>query len=190
MAFVEALFLAVALAMDCFSVGITCGILQRRMGMQVWAMAFLFGLFQAAMPFLGWCFADLFREEIADYDHWVAFFLLAVLGGKMIWEGFQPVEEHHFDPSDMKVLLALAVGTSIDALSVGFSFTGMGLVALPALLMPLILIGAVSSLMSWMGKYIGVRVGRQLPLPAEPLGGFILIVIGIKVLLTHLMEGC
>lgn len=182
--------MAVALAMDCFSVSLTCGILQRRMGTQVWVMALLFGLFQAAMPFFGWCFADLFREETARYDHWIAFSLLAILGGKMIWEGFQSAEEQHFDPSDMKVLLALSVGTSIDALSVGFSFTGMGIVEMYALPMPLTVIGAVSFVLSWVGKFIGVRIGRCLSFPAEPLGGLILIAIGVKVLLTHLMEGC
>lgn len=184
------MFLAVAVAMDCFSVSLTCGILQRRMGMQVWVMAFLFGLFQAAMPFIGWCFAGLFLEEIAWYDHWIAFFLLGILGGKMVWEGFKPVEEQRFDPSDLKVLLALAVGTSIDALSVGFSFTGMGIVEPPALLMPLTVIGVVSFVFSWVGKYIGVRIGHHLSFRAEPLGGLILIAIGVKVLLTHLMEGC
>lgn len=190
MAFVEVLFLAVALAMDCFSVSITCGILQRRMGMQVWAMALLFGLFQAAMPFIGWCFADLCKEELADYDHWIAFILLGILGVKMIREGFQPEEEQHFNPSDMKVLLVLSVGTSIDALSVGFSFTGMGIMDLPDLLMPLAVIGVVSFLMSWVGKFIGVRIGCRLRFPAGQLGGVILIIIGVKVLLTHLMTGC
>jgi len=187
---IEALLLAVALAMDCFSVSITCGILQRRMGMQVWVMAFLFGLFQAAMPLAGWAFADLFRAEIADYDHWVAFALLGILGGKMILDGFQPEEEQHYDPSDLRILLTLAVGTSIDALSVGFSFTGMGLVRLPQLLMPLLAIGLASFVLTVAGKYIGVRIGRRLDFPALQAGGVILILIGIKVLATHLAEGC
>lgn len=157
MGLIEALFLAVALAMDCFSVSVTCGILQRRMGAQVWGMAFLFGLFQAAMPLFGWCFADLFRAQIADYDHWVAFALLALLGGKMVREGSRPGEERHYDPSELKVLLT---------------------------------IGLVSFLLTVAGKYVGVRIGRRLDFPAPQLGGVILILIGVKVLLTHLAEGC
>ena len=136
----DAFLLALALAMDCFTMSITCGILQRRMGGQVWLMAFLFGAFQAVMPWLGWQLTGLFEQQISSFDHWIAFALLMFLGLKK---------------SEM-------------------------------LLMPLLLIGAVSFLLSVIGKYIGVKVGQRLYFRAGYLGGVLLIFIGCKVLLEHL----
>ena len=182
----DALLLALALAMDCFTVSITCGILQRRMGGQVWLMAFLFGAFQAVMPWLGWQLTGLFEQQISSFDHWIAFALLMILGLKMCWDARKPEEKEHYDPSHLGVLLMLAVATSIDALSVGVSFWGMGLKNSEMLLMPLLQIGAVSFLLSVIGKYIGVKVGQRLNFRAGYLGGVLLIFIGCKVLLEHL----
>lgn len=180
-------FLGIALAMDCFTVSVTCGILQKRMGRQALAMAFLFGAFQALMPMLGWLAAALFSRQIMAYDHWVAFGLLFLLGVKMIWEGFHPDHrEHRFNPSKPAVLLTLAVATSIDAMAVGFSFVGMGIRTTGEALLPVAVIGLVSFVMSLLGKYAGVRIGRHFHFPAEPLGGIILIGIGVKVLVEHL----
>ncbi len=183
----ETLLLAVALAMDCFTVSICCGIIERRMGKQVWLMAFFFGLFQAVMPLIGWLFAGLFSRQISAYDHWVAFGLLAFLGGKMIWEGFHKKDECPcFNPSRLSVILTLAVATSIDALAVGFSFIGMGLLRAAEIIIPIVSIGVVSFLFSLLGKHIGVRLGRRFNWPAEQLGGIILILIGFRVLAEHL----
>lgn len=187
MGFVETVLLAVALAMDCFTVSITCGIIQRRMGRQALAMAFLFGFFQALMPYVGWEVAALFSRQISAYDHWVAFGLLAFLGGRMIWNGRHPEKESsHFNSSRPVVLLTLSLATSIDALAVGFSFIGMGVRSLAGALFPVSVIGIVSFLFSLFGKYIGVKLGRRFDWPAEQLGGAILLVIGLKVLLQHL----
>jgi len=186
MSFIEALLLAVALAMDCFTVSITCGIIQRKMGKQVLAMAFLFGLFQSLMPLLGWLAANLFSKQITAYDHWVAFGLLVLLGGKMIWEGFRKEEHTAFNPSRPVILVTLAVATSIDALAVGFSFIGMGMRSIPEIVKPVVTIGIMSFLFSIFGKYIGVKLGRRFNWPAEQIGGGILIMIGLKVLIEHL----
>lgn len=181
------IFLAIALAMDCFTVSVTCGVLQKRMGSQVWAMAFLFGLFQALMPLIGWLAAGLFSRQIMAYDHWVAFGLLFLLGVKMIWEGFHGDKEcHRFNPSKPVVLLTLAVATSIDALAVGFSFVGMGIRTAWQVVQPIVIIGIVSFLMTLGGKYLGVKIGRIFHWPAEQFGGIILIIIGVKVLIEHL----
>ncbi len=183
----ELLLLALALAMDCFTVSITCGIIQKRMGRQAVVMALLFGFFQGLMPLLGWAVAASFSRYISAYDHWFAFLLLAFLGGKMIWEGMRSEKgQVHFNPSRPATLLTLAVATSIDALAVGFSFGCMGYTTLLSVLYPVGVIGGVSALMSFIGKYVGVKVGCHFNWPAEQLGGVVLILIGLKVLLQHL----
>lgn len=182
-------FLSLALAMDCFSVSITCGIIQKKMGRQVVLMALLFGFFQAMMPFIGWVAADLFSGHINTFDHWVAFALLAFIGGRMIWNTFRASEDdHHFNPSNLKVLIALAVATSIDALAVGISFIGMGIRTISDVMPVLAIIGIVSAIMSVLGKFIGIHIGRRFNFPAELFGGIILVIIGIKVLVQHLLE--
>ncbi|MBR4936560.1 MAG: manganese efflux pump [Bacteroidaceae bacterium] len=186
MTYFDAFLLALALAMDCFTVSITCGILQRRMGAQVWLMAFLFGLFQAVMPWIGWQLTGLFEQQISNFDHWIAFSLLMFLGLKMCWDARNPEEKQHYNPSHLGVLFMLAVATSIDALSVGVSFWGMGLKKMEMLLMPLLQIGVVSFVLSVIGKYIGVKVGRCVNFRAGYLGGVLLIFIGCKVLAEHL----
>lgn len=186
MSFWETLLLALALAMDCFTVSITCGIIQQRMGRQVWAMALLFGFFQGLMPLLGWWLTAFFREEITAYDHWVSFFLLAFLGGKMIVESSRKEENYSFNPSKTSTLLMLSVATSIDALAVGFSFVGMGFRDTLHVLSPVLVIGATSFIMAVLGKYIGTTLGRRFNWPAEKIGGVILILIGLKVLIEHL----
>lgn len=183
----EILLLSVALAMDCMSVSVTCGIIQKRMGGQVWAMAFLFGFFQAMMPLIGWLAGSAFSRQIEAYDHWVVFGLLLLIGGKMIWDGFSGDKAlPKFNPSSAVVLLTLSVATSIDAMAVGFTFVGMGIRTFASLLFPLLSIGLCSLVLSLFGKYIGVKLGRAFDWPAEQLGGVILIFIGLKVLLQHL----
>ena len=186
MTFLDALLISIALAMDCFTVSITCGIIQRRMGSQSVAMASMFGIFQAGMTLLGWLFVGIFTKEIQAYDHWVAFTLLSLLGSKMIWEGIHPKENQKYDPSHFIVLLMLSVATSIDALAVGCSFIGMGLVSFLNILSPVILIGLSSFVLSLIGKYIGVKIGHRVDWPTEQIGGVILILIGLKVLLQHI----
>lgn len=186
MDFFDSVLLGVALAMDCFSVSITCGIIQQRMGRQVLGMALLFGVAQALMPLFGWLLAGLFRQQIEAYDHWVAFFLLLFIGGRMIWDGMHPERERHICPSKPSTLLVLAVATSIDALAVGFSFISFGIRTLHDVLRPLLVIGGVTMLCTFLGKYVGIRVGRRFDWPTEQVGGVILILIGTKVLLEHL----
>ena len=186
MGVVESFLIAIALAMDCFTVSITCGIIQRRMGTQAWGMALMFGVFQAGMAFIGWSIVGMFTDAIQAYDHWVAFSLLGLLGGKMIWEGMHPKVDHRFNPSRFIVLLMLSIATSIDALAVGCSFVGMGFHSCLTIIFPVIMIGLVSFLLSLLGKYIGVKIGHRLNWPTEQIGGVILILIGLKVLIEHI----
>jgi putative Mn2+ efflux pump MntP len=188
----DIILLAIALAMDCFTVSIVSGIILQNHGDRgpvIFRMAFLFGLFQALMPLLGWLGISRFQTYMEAYDHWIAFGLLAFIGGKMIWESFGDEEQQHFNPSRLRTQLLLAIATSIDALAVGISFACTGYTALSQLTLPLLIIGLVSFLFSITGYHLGRRFGKSITrrLKPELIGGVILILIGLKVLLSHLM---
>ena len=114
----DVIFLAIALAMDCFAVSIVSGVLTQRR--YIPRMSVLFGFFQALMPFIGWLGISFFRESIEEFDHWIAFTLLLLIGGNMIRESFSDEEEHFFNPLRLRTQLLLAVATSIDALAIGY----------------------------------------------------------------------
>ncbi len=189
MTHIEIWLVALALAMDCFAVSMASGIIFKRVvPRQMTAMVLLFGLFQALNPLLGWLGAELCRELIESVDHWIAFAILGFLGVRMIIDSFKDEEEKRFNPRRFKVILTLAVATSIDALAVGISFSCMGYSSLPSLIYPLVAIGIVSSAMTALGLFLGVRFGKAFAgrLRAELWGGIILIAIGVKVLIEHL----
>ena len=191
MGIIDIILLAVALAMDCFTVSIVSGLTsQDSPSAQLWLyrMALLFGLFQAVMPLLGWLGIIHFETYIEAYDHWIAFALLAFIGGKMVWESFGPEEEQHFNPRHLHTQLLLAVATSIDALAVGISFALTGYGTLSQLTLPLVIIGLVSFLFSIAGYHLGRRFGKPITKRMKPelVGGLILIAIGLKILLQDL----
>lgn len=195
MSILELWLLAVALAMDCFTVSIVFGVLLRKIEWRtILAVAFLFGLFQAMMPLAGWFATNSFSSLIEDYDHWIAFGLLAFLGGRMIKESFSDDEEEeeaeskHINPRKLKTQLVFAVATSIDALAVGISFTCLGFNTISSLSLPLLIIGFVSLAFSIVGSLLGIRFGKGVEkrLKPELLGGIVLIIIGIRVLCEHL----
>lgn len=195
MSILELWLLAVALAMDCFTVSIVFGVLLRKIEWRtILVVAFLFGLFQAMMPLAGWLATNSFSSLIEDYDHWIAFGLLAFLGGKMIKESFSDDEEEeeaeakHINPRKLKTQLVFAVATSIDALAVGISFTCLGFNTISSLFLPLLIIGFVSLAFSIVGSLLGIRFGKGVEkrLKPELLGGIVLIIIGIRVLCEHL----
>ena len=186
MSIIDIILLAVALAMDCLTVSIVSG-LTARDGQAtetrwLYRMAFLFGFFQAFMPLLGWLGIIHFETYMEAYDHWIAFGLLAFIGGKMVWESFGDDEEQHFNPRRLHTQLLLAVATSIDALAVGVSFACTGYTQLSDLTLPLIIIGIVSFLFSIMGYHLGHRFGKPITKLMKPelVGGLILIAIGLK----------
>ena len=183
----EIWLLAISLAMDCFSVSITSGIILRRVCMKVFlTIAFFFGLFQALMPLFGWFGASRFYHLIHEFDHWIAFGLLFFLGMRMIKESFGDEEDHHFDPTRLPVILTLAVATSIDALAVGISFACIGMTTWQSIVSPIAIIGLVSFVFSIAGCLIGVSFGKRINLRAELWAGIILIGIGAKILMEHL----
>lgn len=188
MTYIEIWLLAISLAMDCFSVSITSGIILRRVLWKTFlTIAFFFGLFQGLMPVIGWFAASRFQHLIENYDHWIAFGVLFLLGARMIKESFKDEEEeHHFNPTRLPVILTLAVATSIDALAVGISFAFTGMTTWRSILDPVLIIGFVSFIFSIIGCLIGVYFGKRVNLRAELWAGIILIGIGVKILIEHL----
>lgn len=189
---IEIWLLAVGLAMDCFAISIASGImLKRTLWRPMLIMAFFFGLFQAGMPLIGWACASTFSHLIEDVDHWIAFGILAFLGVRMVRESFKEEEcRQDFDPTRLKVVLMLAVATSIDALAVGVSFAFLGMKSVAAILPPVGIIGFVSFALSLVGLMFGIRFGCGIArrLKAERWGGVILVLIGLKILIEHLIQ--
>ena len=193
LSFLDIALLSVALAMDCFTVSIVCGISCRRwMPRLMLQMSVLFGVFQALMPLIGWLGTSLFSQYLEAVDHWIAFGLLSFLGGRMIRESVSSGnnEEHHSIPSALTTQLLLAVATSIDALAIGISFACTGYKTVAQLSFPLVVIGVGSFLFSVLGNRLGIRFGIAIrrKLNPELFGGLVLIFIGIKVLLTHILN--
>ena len=193
LSFLDIALLSVALAMDCFTVSIVCGISCRRwMPRLMLQMSVLFGVFQALMPLIGWLGTSLFSQYLDAVDHWIAFGLLSFLGGRMIRESVSSGnnEEHHSIPSALTTQLLLAVATSIDALAIGISFACTGYKTVAQLSFPLVVIGVGSFLFSVLGNRLGIRFGIAIrrKLNPELFGGLVLIFIGIKVLLTHILN--
>ena len=178
---------ALALAMDSFTVAITAGLILKRVKLRHFlTIAFFFGAFQALMPLIGWAGSVYFYHFIESYDHWIAFAILVFLGVKMIRDGIQGGEEDHFDPTKLATVLVLAVGVSIDALAVGISFTCIGMNTLASIAFPLAAIGIMSFVMALGGCFIGSLIGGKLKFPVEPIGGAVLVILGVKILCEHL----
>lgn len=186
----EIWLLAIGLAMDCFAVSIASGIILKRIQWRpMLVMAFFFGLFQGAMPLIGWLCATTFSHLIEDFDHWIAFIILGFLGGKMVIESFKAEDcRQEFNPASLKVVITLAIATSIDALAIGISFAFLGVKQFSSILSPISIIGFVSFVLSLVGLLIGIRChcGCARKLHAERWGGIILILIGTKILIEHL----
>ena len=189
MSLIDITFLALALAMDCFTVSIVSGVIIRKYILSIiLRMAILFGLFQAMMPFIGWLGTSYFSHYLESVDHWISFGLLAFLGGKMIKDSFGSEEEAHFDPSKLTSQLLFAVATSIDALAVGISFACLGYKNIEQLTLPLIVIGVCSFVMSILGNVLGVVCGKSIVKRLKPefIGGVILLLIGFRILYEHI----
>jgi len=177
---IEVLILAVAQSMDAFAVSIGLGSkhLQRTKSLALMA-AIYFGLFQALMPMIGFLGGKGVLGWVEDYAHWIAFFLLMLIGGKMIYESVSEGIEEDIARITHKVMLILAIATSIDAMAAGFTLTLMEVNPFLACG----IIGITTFLFSWIGVFVGAKSGTWLESKAELLGGVILILIGFKLLL-------
>ena len=178
--------IGIGLSMDAFAVSVARGMTMKKEELLRYALTlgFFFGIFQAVMPLIGWWAGSCFQEFIASIDHWIAFGLLAIIGSNMIRESFRGEEEACDDKSlTLKTILILAVATSIDALAVGISFAFLQVHIWTAITV----IGVTTFVLSFIAVYLGNRLGDLLEKYAGILGGIILILIGTKILLEHLL---
>ena len=185
----ELLLMGVGLAMDAFAVSICKGLAMRKVNKkQCFIIALFFGGFQAIMPLIGWFLGSQFADKISSIDHWIAFILLAYIGGKMMVEAIreknEPVEVEEMDPAlDIKELFILAIATSIDALAVGITFSFLEVNIVEAIT----IIGVVTFIISAAGVFVGNIFGNKYKTKAEFAGGLILVLLGIKILLDHML---
>lgn len=179
MSILELFILAVGLSMDAFAVSVCKGLSLGKIKPKHMCIAGAwFGVFQALMPLIGYFLGSFFAEMIEKYDHWVAFVLLAIIGGNMIKESFDKDEK--VDSSmDVKSMLLLAIATSIDALAVGVTFAFLQVQIVPAVSF----IGVITFIFSAVGVKIGSLFGTKYKSKAELFGGIVLVLIGIKILL-------
>ena len=184
MSLFEILALAVGLAMDATAVAVAASVALGRVSWrQVFRFAFHFGLFQALMPLLGWLLGRSFATLIYSWDHWLAFALLAAIGGKGIYQAIRDGAEslRRSDPTKGWSLVALSVATSIDAMAVGLS---LALLDVP-LWYPVTVIGLVTAALVAAAMLLGCRVGTRYGRGMGIFGGLVLIAIGVKILLEH-----
>jgi len=188
MSLITIIGIAVGLGMDAFAVAIAIGSQHERLSFRpVFRLSFHFGLFQFLMPVIGWLAGAQISKYISAYDHWGAFALLAVIGGKMIYESFKDVSDHTTvdagsDPTRKWQLIILSVATSIDALSVGFSLALLNI----EIVYISVIIGLVAAVMTIIGMVFGRLLGMKFGKCMAFIGGLILIGIGIKILIEHI----
>jgi putative Mn2+ efflux pump MntP len=185
--FSEIVLIAIALAMDAFTVAMAVGLHLSSNGVisprQYFRLGFHFGLFQFMMPILGWLAGTTVRDYIEAFDHWIAFILLSYIGIKMIREGRRPEKYSRPDPTKGMSLVILSVATSIDALAMGLSMALLGV----GIIYPSVIIGVVALVFTLVGLAIGRSIGLRWRAGVTLIGGLILIGIGLKILLDHLL---
>ena len=183
---ISVILLGVGLSMDAFAVSVCKGLGMKRLDMRQAALiALFFGGFQALMPLIGWFVGAQFAHFVSAYAHWIAFALLAFVGGKMLWDAFRDDPDEGSDAESrlgLGELFMLAIATSIDALAVGVSFAFLDVAIAPSVA----LIGITTFALSFAGVFVGHQFGARWEKPATIVGGIILILIGIKILLEGL----
>ena len=182
----EVLLIGVSLSMDAFAAALCKGLSMRKLNIKYGLIiALFFGGFQALMPLIGWLISSRFAQYIEKYDHWIAFGLLIIVGGKMIFDSIKERNEPDSDKPfkfNLGEILVLAIATSIDALAVGVSFGFLQI----NIWSSITLIGCVTLVLSFAGIIIGNLFGSRFKTKAEIAGGVVLILIGVKILLEHL----
>lgn len=185
MGLIELCILSIGLAMDAFAVSVCKGLSMARMK---WKNAIIigayFGYFQALMPVLGYLLGYNFQDRISNIDHWIAFILLGVIGINMIKEAVSKENDVHNDSVKFKDMIVLAIATSIDALAVGITFAFLNV----NLILAISLIGIITFIISVLGVKVGNIFGDKYEKKAEFAGGIILIFLGIKILVEHLIK--
>lgn len=183
MEFISIVLLAIGLAMDAFAVSICKGLALKHAELKHMIIIGLwFGIFQAVMPIIGYFLGNSFYSYISEFDHWIAFALLVLIGANMIRESLSKDEEEVDDNIGFRTMLILAIATSIDALAVGISLAMDN----SNIYVSALIIGVITMVISMVGVKIGAKVGSSYGNKAEFFGGAILILLGIKIVLEHL----
>lgn len=177
------IIIAFGLAGDAFAVSVASGAAYKQLKLNhILRMALFFGAFQAIMPIVGWLAGRSVRHVIADYDHWAAFALLLIIGGKMIYESFKIKQtQNTSSPINITVLLTLSIATSIDALAVGLTLSFLR----TSMALAVIIIGVVTFGLSLLGTFLGKKFGHIFENKIEALAGCVLIAIGVKIIIQH-----
>lgn len=186
MSLIEIFLYGIGLSMDAFAVSVCKGLAMKKTTLGKCSIVGLwFGSFQALMPFLGFLVGSLFSKYIERYDHWIAFALLVIIGFNMIKESFDKSEEEGTSGSlSFKVMLMMAIATSIDALAVGVAFSFE--ISFTRMLFAILIIGITTFVISAVGTKVGNLFGARYKSKAELAGGVILILLGLKILLQDL----
>lgn len=185
MTFLKTFLIAIALSFDAMAASAVNGARYPRMPIKkALQIAFFFGLFQLLMPLVGWVIGINLEKIISEFDHWIAFLLLAIIGTKMIAESFKPKNERKNDVNSFKILILLSIATSIDALVVGMTF---GLLPIN-IWYAVSIIGITTFTLSLISVYVGKKCGEAWSKKTEIIGGLILIVIGLEILISHLIS--
>ena len=187
MGVIELFLIGVGLSMDAFAVSVCKGLGMKRVNYRhALVIALFFGGFQGLMPVIGWALGSQFARLVTPVDHWIAFGLLALIGGKMLWDAFHDQDEDaqtsDCERLDLKELFMLAIATSIDALAVGITFAFLEV----SIVFAAVVIALVTFVLSWVGVAVGNRFGVRYQKPSTIVGGVVLILIGLKTLLEHL----
>lgn len=182
--------ISLGLSLDAFTVALTNSTVIKDLHIRHgFRMALFFGVFQFLMPIIGWAAGMTFNDLIKNFDHWIAFSLLAFVGGRMIWNGVPRKNAESFcsddekkDCRDLSTLFILSIATSIDALAVGLSFAMIRV----NIITPSVIIGTITFSLSMVGYFIGKRIGNKVKIELDIVGGLILIGIGVKIVIEHL----
>ena len=183
MDFFTLVLLAIGLCFDTFAVSVSCGLtINRIVFLKATRFALVMAFFQGLNPLIGWFAGIGVVKYIRDYDHWIAFTLLFIIGIRMIFESYKKVEKRNFNPTRFSTMIILALATSIDALIVGVSlaFTSVNIY------WACFIIGVVTFIASMLGILFGKKTGERFSKKLEVAGGLVLIIIGVKILIDHL----
>lgn len=182
MGFIEVFLIGVGLSMDAVCVSMTNGMCYKLKLKMALCVGAVFGVFQGLMPVIGYYAASLFAKQIAAYDHWIALILLAIIGGKMLYDGIKGGEEDSCPVLNARTLLVQGVATSIDALAIGVSFAALSTVNIFGAAG---IIATCTFLLSVIAVFVGKKIGNKLGNKAEIFGGTILLLIGLKIFVEH-----
>lgn len=184
MGIITIFLIAIGLNFDSLAISISTGLVVKHIRFnQAVKIAIVFAFFQGLMPFIGWLIGSQIKDLIKDYDHWIAFTLLFLIGAKMVYESFKKEEDKKpFNPLKLIVMISMAIAISIDALVVGVSFAFIDI----NIVLSISIIGALTFIVSMLGMLLGKKAGGIFGKKMEIVGGLILICIGVKILIEHL----